>query len=626
MFFSLILLEFLHEGENHGIRCTHDQDKDMFQTQYLRVKKSIHSILSSSENASQPVIVERKPIRIQVDMHFIDGRDERQCYYEGQQISGKNPCFADDVLNESRINSLKGTIENVKEYLESLLLVDPWNEPIQLITVGSDFKFPQDHPRTATGCDLYISFFVRPFGQNSNVMAQAGALNADPDSKRPLHGGVYMNGQKVPNEVEGEFTEGSKFFWVLVHEIGHALGISSSHFHQYHPKGNYTPYENVTCRLNDEETGKSHTFLITPHAHKFAVMQWGVEEFTIGGKSCPSGIEIEDGGGSGTAGSHPECRIAHTDVMVGVTLQEDKGPFQRLTPITASILLDTGNYDINWNKVQPLLWGNKDTIDGNYIKDFVTRPPEYVFPQQYIYRPNKDPSYDYCSFDFKSTGGLWMINRAQQTYYNCSNPSSGSYSNTQAYCKAEKFFNPLLNQYIGGDWSYDFQIVHLPGTESCAKGSACIGGMYFCAEYHIAEDEKSFDLIIPNLWHYGQNTRYTCNESNVGVVVQASIAQSQNSYRLMYLKCPPIEQFIRTVRMFENQPYYTSNPFEAQTSGPDSSKPGGNGLPGGTVAAIVIVVLAIVIAVVITLLCYFKKWLCFKDNGEKSVQDETILV
>lgn len=292
----------------------------------------------------------------------------------------------------------------------------------------------------------------------------------------------------------------------------HALGISSESFPSFHPRDSNEPFKNPFAFLYDESTGKNHTFLVTPFSHKFAVMQWGVENFTINGKKVTSGIEIEDGDGSGTAGSHPDCRIGNQDLMAGVSLQGENGPYNRFTPLTAAILLDTGNYDIVWDTVQPLVWGNKDSIDGNYIKDFVIGPPANVFPQQYIYRLSVDPFRDSCGFTFKMLGGLGMVNITENPMFNCSLGESKMYANARAYCEAEEFYNPNKDDVIGANWAFDFQIVHHPTQEICGVGKACIAWVRNCVPYTIADDRKSFSI------EYMDNT-FECNESNVGKIV-----------------------------------------------------------------------------------------------------------
>lgn len=399
---------------------------------------------------------------------------------------------------------------------------------------------------------MFLSVFIRTYGESS-TLASAHYILYESKTYRPIQGAVYVNSRYLPNEIQDEHSTNTKFFYTVIHEIFHALGVSSSSFSNYHPKNSTIPYENPLASLYDEATGKNHTFLVTPYSHKFAVMQWGVENFTINGKTVPSGIEIEDGGGSGTAGSHPEGRIGNQDLMVGVSLGGEVGHYERLTPLTAAILLDTGNYDIIWEKVQPLVLGNKDSIDGNFIKDFVIGPPAFVFPQQYIYRPSTDPYFDQCGFTFKMVGGLNMLNITLNPVYNCSLDEWKEYSNTKAYCEAEKFYNPNGDDTISGNWPFDFQIVHFPTTEVCDVGNACISGITHCSPYKVADDRKSFTINFDGYV-------IECNESNQNKIESIKIIKG-NYYYLYDIKCPPVEQFIRTVKMMEEQKYLTGDPF-----------------------------------------------------------------
>lgn len=62
---------------------------------------------------------------------------------------------------------------------------------------------------------------------------------------------------------------------------------------------------------------------------------------------------MEDGGGSGTAGSHWEKRIFGNDYMTGV--RDSNGAV--ITALSVALLGDTGWYVANYAAVQPLVWG-----------------------------------------------------------------------------------------------------------------------------------------------------------------------------------------------------------------------------------------------------------------------------
>ncbi|KAK8849876.1 hypothetical protein M9Y10_018463 [Tritrichomonas musculus] len=552
VFFTLVFISLSHQTHFYHY-CDHD--KIQRQTKVRTI-----SFENSKSRNKRTLTNEREPIRIYLD--FLIDKDEFQCVNDGQPITWQDTiftCEAIDIPNETQKVALKKTMENVRDYLQSILLVDRLNTPIDITTSLEGYFNLADSPNPISDTDIYLSVFIRTYG-DSQTLASAHYVTTDSETYRPIQGAIYVNSRYLPTEAQNENSTNTDFFYTVVHEIMHALGVSSDSFPYYHPKDSTTPYESPLVELNDEATGKKHTFLVTPFSHKFAVMQWGVENFTINGVTVPSGIEIEDGGGEGTAGSHPDCRIGNQDLMVGVSIQGENGPYSRFTPLTAAILLDTGNYDIVWTKIQPLVWGNKDSIDGNYIKDFVIGPPQNVFPQQYIYRPSTDPINDQCGFTFKMLGGLNKVNITLNPYYNCSLSEWKDYADTEAYCNAEKFYNPNGNDEIGGEWSYDFQMIHFP-DEICAAGSACIPGIYNCAPYKIADDEKSFTITIDDV-------EYECNESNVNkMVYEMGDYIYENG-----IKCPPIEQFIRTVRMMEEQQYLTGDPFIEEVQVPSSSE------------------------------------------------------
>lgn len=586
MFFALICIKLYHENPFHF--CNHDIIQKGIDVQRISIRNNTNYIRSLSK--------ERKPIRIHLDFQIDKNEDIYQCTNSGQTVSWQGSqfiCEEEDIPSEMQKRALLKTMENVRDFLQGMILVDPVESAIMIRSQLPYYFKLIDHPNSISNTDIFLSVFIRTYGE-SQVLASAHYVTIDEESFRPIQGAIYINSRFLPTEAQDMNSKNTKFFYTVLHEIFHSLGVSSELFYRFHPKDSNVPYEEPIVFLDDEKSGKTHKFLVTPHAHKFAVMQWGVDKFTIDGVSVPSGIEIEDGGGIGTAGSHVECRIGNQDLMIGVNLQGDVGPYNRITPLTAAILLDTGNYDIVWSKIQPLVWGNKESIDGNYIKNFVTGSPANVFPQQYIYRPKSDPYFDNCGFTFKTIGGLNIVDISKNDPYNCSLNEYKKYASTKAYCGAEKFYNPNNDVQIGGNWPFDFQIVHFPNTEICGVGSACIAGMKSCGDYIISNDNKSFSINIE------KDIKLECNEKNVGKIVK-KIGNYEYSDGV---KCPPIQQFIRTVKIMEEQQFFTENPLvdiiQNETT-PENKKRLSKGIIIGIVVACVIVVTIVVVVVIIVI-------------------------
>ena len=136
-------------------------------------------------------------------------------------------------------------------------------------------------------------------------------------------------------------------------------------FESYHPYESIEFYKNPVCKLT--KYGKNYSFLVTPYAHIYAKKRFGVETF-IGDneQSCPSGIELEDEGSDASAGSHLETRTYYNENMIGGDILFHN-PFLRFTDATIAVLMDTGNYKVNWANAVPLVYGHPESIDGKPI-------------------------------------------------------------------------------------------------------------------------------------------------------------------------------------------------------------------------------------------------------------------
>ena len=105
----------------------------------------------------------------------------------------------------------------------------------------------------------------------------------------------------------------------------HALGFTNSGYNDFHDKETGDSYEEPLKKVNDI------WYLYTPRALKFAQEHFG----------CPSitGIPLEDGGSTGSKGSHWEKTFIGDEVM-----QAYKGENMFLTTLTAKVLEDSGFY------------------------------------------------------------------------------------------------------------------------------------------------------------------------------------------------------------------------------------------------------------------------------------------
>lgn len=544
---------------------------------FLSLSHRQHTCIHDRLAANTTVITDGEPskrslkestwsqIRIAFDYRYIDGSrdDSKTCRSSGQQVTWDSTytCNESDILTAEQVAAVKETFANVQNFLQRLLKVIPYTSLLG-IKIENHPQYtgfpPRDFQKDA---DLYLAVLSRPYGDNSNTLASAISWVTTRDTNRPIVGAIFLNPRQVPTTPVSEDSEDNEFFFVCIHEIFHALGFSGSFYEKFHSHESNLPFQNPTCSLT--KNGKSFTFLVTPYAHIFAQKHFGVDTFTgDDGTSCLSGIELEDGGGGGTAYSHVEGRTFMSELMVGVTIQLQSGPFIRMTDASLAVLEDTGNYKTNWSYARPLIWGNPESIDGKIINDFATGPPQTSFPSGYM--KNVSSNYDDAAgFDFKFFGRASVMNTSR---INCRNPTSDA---TQAYCSArETFYNPKNLNQIGAVWVYDFIPFKMPEVV-CPSGKAVIPGQINsgkidrCGEY-TCNGYDNFTIRLYNEIGSDSYNTVTCTKAIAGVPFTSNIYIKGDTRHYPKVSwCPDPERFCRTMKLHDM--YFVADPFDLST-------------------------------------------------------------
>lgn len=290
---------------------------------------------------------EWKNIRIKLNMCYITGevRDPSMCYEEGQIIEFKDAnenleCNKSTIFSSHDYTNLTIMIHNLKDFAERFLKVLP--------TPTKDY-------------DMELTVRIIYFPSTSRVVAQARPETFD-EYWRPTSGTIWLNALGVPSELSIFETESSSYMNTLIHEFTHSLYALQG---LYHPRNSKDFYKRDQMYCSLTKYGKEFKFQISPYSHLFAQKHYGVDEFVGDDKTCPSGIEIEDGGGKGTKDFHLKGLTFFGEINIGT------GPLIRLTDAAIAIIQDTGNYICNWSMAQPLVWGNRESqIGGQPIKDF----------------------------------------------------------------------------------------------------------------------------------------------------------------------------------------------------------------------------------------------------------------
>lgn len=131
--------------------------------------------------------------------------------------------------------------------------------------------------------------------------------------------------------------------------VMHALGFSSSLYPYFRniATGEQWGAEAVTVTESAAQNGlKSLTKIVTPKVAEEVKRHFACDNWPV------AGGELEDGGGSGTAGSHWEKRVFRDEIMTGTASNDPV-----LSRITLALFEDSGWYLPNYGAAEHFAWG-----------------------------------------------------------------------------------------------------------------------------------------------------------------------------------------------------------------------------------------------------------------------------
>eukprot|EP01132_Coremiostelium_polycephalum_P004089 gene4089-5117_t len=380
------------ESTDHlpGYKCQHDDLLD--EQHHQHVKSYVELNLLSNQlkqqqqleidNLQQNVAQEQEVqaegfIRLNFSYSLIQNNaDPYACYSEGQdiQIGGSKgqpftqyTCTKKDILDQQLSNLIiQYVVAAIRDVFQSMIKVNQVN-PLKLDKTVYDaldgncyygVPIPESYVSVGIPNTDYVVFVtIRPT-KSSGTIAYATAcnygatiVNGKYRYSRPLAGVINFNPsyftQFVGNTNGFIFNE---YVRVGIHEMIHAFGFSGS-FYSHYSNGTST-YEAsaLLTKTGKSPSGQDFTY------QKNAITSPLVAAFSSNHYSCKelNYQELEDYGGSGTAGSHWEKRTVGEEIMLGFI-----NPILPITNLTLSLLQDTGWYNVDFSKAEPLMWGKK---------------------------------------------------------------------------------------------------------------------------------------------------------------------------------------------------------------------------------------------------------------------------
>eukprot|EP00824_Muranothrix_gubernata_P026012 TRINITY_DN877_c4_g1_i1.p1 TRINITY_DN877_c4_g1~~TRINITY_DN877_c4_g1_i1.p1 ORF type:complete len:1153 (+),score=215.35 TRINITY_DN877_c4_g1_i1:30-3461(+) len=442
------------------------------------------------------------PIRITADTRYLEYQADgsRACYSVGQTFvigdgSGicsdtiiddcRGLCTADDVWSSAKRDSLiLDVIPSALEFLRQSLSIryPPAGRisiPYDTCGVQGGVPVPRSHQSPGIDADIVLYFTARP--TMGNTIAWAYPCMRDEATKRPTFGMVNIGMATV---VQHETMDIAR---TVVHELIHVLGFSPTSYRYWRTATGEplctNPAPDGTCptivaRVDGEVNTATASpprrifyKLTTPHVRDTARDHYG----------CASvdGLELEDDGGTGSAGSHFEKRLVGPELMSSIQLGFEK-VFSRFT---MAVLEDTGWYNVLHNKAEFLRWGHKEGCSfilghcrdwpSTYVCIHNVTLPGGTVQRQKIWGPHHDNTDSYCMPDRTRKAHcmtyLYSPELPSWERFFDDDPRRGGYSPVMDYCPV---YLPLADsKCTKSGTSSDFSFEEYGPESRCFQGT-----------------------------------------------------------------------------------------------------------------------------------------------------------
>ncbi|KAJ1393198.1 Peptidase M8, leishmanolysin [Sesbania bispinosa] len=322
---------------------------------------------------------EKQPIRIYLNYDAVGHSPDRDCRKVGDIVKlGEPPitslpglpscnplanppifgdcwynCTSEDITGEDKKHRLRKALGQTADWFRRALAVEPVKGNLRLSgysACGQDggVQLPREYVEEGvSNADLVLLVTTRP--TTGNTLAWAVACERD-QWGRAIAGHVNVAPRHLTAEAETLLSA------TLIHEVMHVLGFDPHAFAHFRDERKRRRNK-VTEQVMDEKIGRMVTRVVLPRVvmhsrHHYAAFSGN---FT--------GLELEDGGGRGTSGSHWEKRLLMNEIMTGSVDTRSV-----VSKMTLALLEDSGWYKANYNMADRLDWGR------NQGTEFITSP------------------------------------------------------------------------------------------------------------------------------------------------------------------------------------------------------------------------------------------------------------
>ncbi|BFG17851.1 hypothetical protein CerSpe_041250 [Prunus speciosa] len=262
-------------------------------------------------------------------------------------------CTLDDIAGKDKRQRLRKALGQTADWFKRALAVEPVRGNLRLSgysACGQDggVQLPRQYVEEGVAeADLVLLVTTRP--TTGNTLAWAVACERD-QWGRAIAGHVNVAPRHLTAEAETLLSA------TLIHEVMHVLGFDPHAFAHFRDERKRRRSQ-VTEQIMDEKLGRMVTRVVLPRVVMHSRYHYAAfsENFT--------GLELEDGGGRGTSGSHWEKRLLMNEIMTGSVDTRSV-----VSKMTLALLEDSGWYQANYSMADHLDWGR------NQGTEFVTSP------------------------------------------------------------------------------------------------------------------------------------------------------------------------------------------------------------------------------------------------------------
>jgi len=233
------------------------------------------------------------------------------------------------TLTDAMIANIKTLMGKVATAFQGLINVKASTSKLKIGSCDPQIKIASAVSTAGVDADIVIFPFVdTTYGETTEAAASFCAQ--DGTTNRPVAGYVAFNKFMDFNKTNAMY-----YYALLVfHELNHVLSFNASLFDQFIDSAG-KPIEKSKVVTTKTINGVARQLISTPKVVAAARKHFGC--------NTADGIELENQGGLGTAGSHWEMRTMAGDFMIGESYAENV-----ISDMSLALMEDSGWYTVNY--------------------------------------------------------------------------------------------------------------------------------------------------------------------------------------------------------------------------------------------------------------------------------------